>query len=164
MAVVAVKAPSITTLDAGRPVNVTTFGGRVRNQVETLDLTNGDSIGSVYRFFRVKSNWRPLVLSIKCDAITTCAGDIGLYQTAGNGGAVVSATTFATAQSLATAITTAENNMLYEAGDIINIQKRFWEWAGASADSQIYYDIALTLTAAAGSAGTVSMALTYVID
>ena len=83
--------------------------GRLRRVVATVEAVSGDSIGSKYIFFRVHSSWTVASLRLFCDAITTCAGDIGLYQTnanPNNGGAVVSATTYGSAVSLATAITT----------------------------------------------------------
>jgi len=46
--------------------------------------------------------------------------------------------------------------------DVANIEKRLWEALGLSADPKIWYDIVVTLTAAAGSAGTISLKTRYV--
>lgn len=156
MAVVAVKSAGITNADAGTPVNAALSGASVESAVGLATVANGDSIGSVYRLVRVASNARMSALSLFTTAITTCAGDVGLYQTAANGGAVVDADFFGAAQSLATA--SAGINVL--GGNILapaNREKRIWEALGLSADPNRQYDIAVTLTAAAGSAGTIGV-------
>lgn len=164
MAVVALKTAGITLLDAGTPLPVTDQGGRVRSIAGTIALASGDSIGSTYRIARVPSNARIEAIRLYCDAITTCAADIGLYETAANGGAVADVDAYATAQSLATAITAAPPNVAFEARGIEKVMNRVWQDAGATADTRRDYDLALTLTAAAGAAGDVSVIVHYVID
>ena len=149
MAVVNLKSPLVTNDDAVPPTKnaVTDDRGRVRNMVATLETNADDSIASVYRFFRIRSNWRLLGLYIKCDAIATApAADIGLYRTATDGGAVVDADCYATAVLLSSAITTAELNQLYEVRGVEKIANKVWQDAGATADPLIDYDLALTLT------------------
>lgn len=156
MAVVTVKSAGITAADAGVPVNAAISGSAVESSVGIAAVANGDSIGSKYILARVASNARMASLSLFCTAITTCAGDVGLYQTAGNGGAVVDADFFGAAQTLAAAsagINVLGGNVLAPA----NREKRIWEALGLTADSQRYYDIVVTLTAAAASAGTIGV-------
>lgn len=164
MAVVNLKSTNITAFDAGTMVGVSYAGGKLRAQTATFELANGDSIASTYRFARVKSNWRVIAIWLTCDAITSGAGDVGLYQTTANGGAVVLATTYATAQSIASAITGLPVNVAFEARDIANNRRLVWEDAGLTADPQRFYDIALTLTAATTAAGTVSFETICVVD
>lgn len=168
MAVVALLSTSVTAQDAGTPVAVTDHGGRVRQIAATIELANGDSIGSTYRMARVRSNWRIAAIWLFCDAITSGAADVGLYQTAANGGAVVDADAYTPAQSIATALVKSPVNVAFgAAGGTRNIDKvnnRVWQDAGLSADSNREYDIALTLTAATTAAGTVSVIVEYVID
>jgi hypothetical protein len=165
MAVVASKSTLVTNADAVTQTlnDVTNSGARLRTAVATVELANGDSIASTYRMFRVQSNWRIHSVRIYCDAITSGAADLGLYQTAANGGAVVDADAYASAVSIASAITTG-TEIAFEARDIANIAKKVWEDAGLTEDSKRAYDLALTLTAATTAAGTVSLALTYAID
>lgn len=163
MAVVNTKATVVTNGDAS-PVDLSApylIHGRVREVVGTAEAANGDSIGSTYRLGRVWSGSRISQILLMCDAITTCAGDIGLYKTAADGGAVVDADFFASAQSLATALTGTD--VTHESGvfDIANVEKRLWEALGLSSDPKIWYDIVVTLTAAAGSAGTISLKTRY---
>lgn len=162
MAVVAVKSAQITAADAGQLVNASTAGAWAESFVGIAAVANGDSIGSTYRLARVPSNARMADLAVFCTAITTCAGDVGLYQTAANGGAVVDADFFTAAQSLATAsagINVLGGNALAPA----NREKRIWEALGLTTDPLRNYDVAVTLTAAAGSAGTVGVEGKYTI-
>ena len=162
MAVVNTKSTAVTNADATPQVHTGAYiiAGKIREMVGTLEAVNGDSIGSTYRFFRVHSSWRPSEIKLYCDAITTCAGDVGLYDTSENGGAVVDADFFASAQSLASAILTG-TDITYEANtgpaDVSKIEQRLWQLLGLTADPGKFYDVVVTLTAAAGSAGTISL-------
>ena len=162
MAVVTVKSSQVTAQDAGTMANSYTAGGRLHSESDIASVANGDSIASVYRLVRIPSNARMSALSLFTTAITTCAGDVGLYQTAANGGAVVDADFFTAAQSLATAsagINVLGGNVLAPA----NRTKRLWEALGLTADPMREYDVAVTLTAAAGSAGTIGVDATYCV-
>jgi hypothetical protein len=121
-------------------------------------IANGDSIGSTYRIARVRSSdkvnsilfWAP-------DIGTTVAADVGLYDTAANGGAVVDADFYASAVSFASGPYNAVD-VTYEAlaagGSLANGEKRIWEALGLTTDPMKDYDIALTLTAASDAAAT----------
>lgn len=164
MAVVALKTTNITTQDTGKPVAVTDHGGRLRAITSTIETGSDDSIGSTYRMARVPSNARIAHIWLMCDAITSGAADVGLYRTAADGGAVADADTYATAHSIATAINKLPADVAFEARDIANASRRVWQDAGASAETNTEYDIALTLTAATTAAGTLTMTVEYVID
>lgn len=163
MAVVTVKSGVITNRDASPPVSNASniSGGVVKRIVGTVEVANGDSIASKYIFGQVPTNAVINSIRIFCDAITSAVGDVGLYQTTANGGAVVLATAYGTAQALTAAITLG-TEVAFEARDIANIAKRVWEDAGLTADPQRFYDIVVTLTVAATGAGTISMAIEYV--
>jgi hypothetical protein len=158
MAVNAYKTNAVANLDA-TPIlrtNPWVHGGNSKQFAGTVEAVNGDSIGSTYRFFRIGSWMRPINLTLFCDAVATGAGDLGLYRAAVDGGAVVSASLFASAQSIATAIT-AGANIRFEQDDIANVEKRIWELLGLTADPNLEYDVTLTLTAAATGGGTISL-------
>jgi hypothetical protein len=158
MAINAYKTNAITNLDATPIVraNPWVHGGNSKQFAGTVEAVNGDSIGSTYRFFRIGSWMRPVSLTLFCDAVTGAAGDLGLYRTASDGGAAVSQALFASAQSIATAIT-AGTNIRFEQDDVANVEKRVWELLGLSADPNLEYDVTLTLTAAATAGGTISL-------
>ena len=165
MAVVDVLSPLITNRDATpRTINpVVNDGARMRTKVATVEVTNGDSIGSTFRFFSIPSNARVQSLKVFCDAITSGATDIGLYQTTQYGGAVVDANAYASAQTIATAnvlgIETA-----FEARNIDKVANRVWQDAGLTADPTREYDIVGTLTAAATATGTLTLMMQYALD
>jgi hypothetical protein len=104
-------------------------------------------VGSTYRFCRIPSNCRVSQILLKNAAFTTAgAVDIGLYKTAENGGAVVDADFFASAVALTAAKDNAD--VTYESAvyTIANSEKPLWEALGLSADPQIEYDVAATVT------------------
>jgi hypothetical protein len=166
MAVVTPKSVAITNADAAtQTLNPTLIhGGRVKSSVAIMAVANGDSIASIYRMVRVPSNARLRDLQLSCTAITGAIGDIGLYDTAANGSAVVDVDFYASAQSMAAALTGL--NVLREAtaagADVAKQEMPIWQALGLTADPKKQYDIATTLTAAATAAGTFSLDVSYV--
>ena len=162
MAVVLLKSAPITTMDSFATVNPYLSSQSPRSAVGQSAVANGDSIASIYRLVRIPSNARMDELNLYCPAITTCAGSFGLYRTTVDGGAVVSVAFFATAQSLAAALTGTNivGLNLYTAA---LSEKRVWEVLGLTVDPVIYYDVACTLTAAAASAGAIAVKAKWVI-
>lgn len=173
MAVVTVKSQAITDQDASprvAPQAGQGAGYRVKEIDAFASVANGDSIGSKYILFRVPSNVRVKDLKLSTTAITTCAGDIGLYKASrvedvGAGsvaGEVIDADFFASAQSLATALSDA--NVIDESGVYLTTLRDnpLWEAAGLASDPGGKFDIVITLTAAAASAGTVYAKMGYV--
>lgn len=166
MAVVTPKSTQITNADATPVVFSQTMvdGGLLKEKCAIVAVANGDSIASIIRLVRVRSDARISELKLYCTAITSAAGDIGLYRTAADGGAVVDVDFFASAQSLASVLGGTDVTMEAAAGPAVasNIEKRIWEALGLSADPLTFYDVAITLTAAAAAAGTVGVKLRYV--
>lgn len=162
-AVVAVKSTTITNLDAAQVVRAKAFanGAALKEWIETNEVANGDSAASTYRFFRVPSWVRVSELLIDSDDIgTTTTGDIGLYRTAQDGGAVVDADFFASAVVL-NAGALANSQAAHESAviDLPNYGKRLWEQLALTADPQVYYDVAVTLVGAADAAGSITLRL-----
>jgi hypothetical protein len=158
MPVLHYKTTSVTNLDA-TPIlraNPWVQGGNSKQFAGTVEAVNGDSIGSTYRFFRVGSWMRPVTLTLYCDALTGGAADLGLYRAAADGGALVDADLFASAQSIASANATGIQAR-FEADDVANVEKRIWELLGLTADPNLEYDVALTLTAGISASGTIAL-------
>ena len=159
MAVEARKSSLITNADSVPAVlnNPRIDGGHERTKVATAAVTNLDSIGSTYRLFRVPSNAVMTDLRVYCPAITTAATDIGLYRTEKDGGAVVDADLFTSAQVLTSAL--AGTDVLHESGifSLANSGKELWDALGLTSDPSVFYDVTMTLTAAAGATGTVKV-------
>lgn len=164
MAVVTVKSSLITARDSTPPGKSTLSTGprRLYDQTGTVEVTNGDSIASKFILGSVPSSASMRELIVYCDAITSAAADIGLYRTTQDGGAVVDADLFASAQSIATAITVG-TNVLHESAvlDIANLDKPLWQVLGLSTDPQLMYDVVATLTAAATASGTLTVRMVY---
>ena len=159
MAVVAVKSTLITNADATPVVfnSPRVDGGPERVAVSTADITSGDSIASTYRMFRVPSNAVMTDLKIYSPDIgTTTIADIGLY--AADGGAVVDADFFASALSLKDGALNG-TDVLHESTvfSIANSGKELWSALALSSDPGVFYDVTLTLTAAADATGTVKL-------
>lgn len=170
MAVVNVLSNAITNAQASPrvPNNPYIGGARLQESCGLCAAASGDDIASTYRIGRIRSNARPSQILLSCTAITTCAGDVGLYQTAANGGAVVDADFFASAVSLATAlsgldVTSERGGSGTFSGDITTAEKPIWQVLGLTADPNIEYEVVVTLTAAAGSAGAIFGKIRFVI-
>lgn len=157
----ALKSGPITSLDATPSVRPGSWAhGDKGHYVGTVETLATDSIGSTYRFFRIRSSQRCAALAVFCDALGSgCAGDVGLYLP--NGGAVVDADFFASAVAIAAA--TNGTDITYEAANaatnmgIEQIEKRIWEVMGLTADPFLEYDVTVTLTAATVAGGTLSL-------
>ena len=162
MAVELVKSAGITSQDAKLSVNSYIQQGGLRRDVGIGAVPAAASIASIVRLVRVQSNACISSLSLFTTAITGAAGDVGLYRTASDGGAVVDADFFIAAQTLAAAspgINVIGGNVLSPA----NREKRIWEALGLTADPVTYYDVAVTFTAAGTPAGTVGLEMYWAI-
>lgn len=170
MAVVTTKSGVITNRDATpRVANAGALvKGALKQAIGTAEAANGDSIASKYILAQIPSNAVGELVKLYCDAITTCAGDIGIYRTTADGGAVVDVDFYASAQSLASAITTG-TEVQHEAdatdagvgNGLADLEKPLWQRLQLTADPNVMYDVVVTLTAAAGSAGTIGLRVQY---
>lgn len=160
MAVEARKSTAITNATATPPVinSANIEKGNLRESQGFANIVNADSIGSTYRLARIRSSDRmSQILLYAPDIGTTTAGDLGLYRTNADGGAVVDVDFFASAISLNGGALNG-SDVTFEAGAagglITNGEKRIWECLGLTADPYLEYDITLTLTGAADASGT----------
>lgn len=163
MAVANTKSTEVTNADAAVQTlnNVGTSHARTYHKTATIAVAAADDDGSVFRFFRVHSSWRVLALWLYNDAITAgTVYDCGLYQIAANGGAVVDIDAYALAVDNSTARTTPID-IACEARDIIKIGQQVWQDAGLSADSNRWYDIALTGGTVGTAAGDITMRMEF---
>jgi hypothetical protein len=166
MAVVNVKSTAVTNADA-TPVDLSApflSHGRLREAIGTVEVANGDSSTSVYRMARLFSSWRVSeILESHDDIGTTTTGDIGLYETAANGGAAADADLFASAVVFNAGAVTAAN-VTFESGvsGIEEVEKRIWELLGLTEDPKKWYDLCVTLVGAADGAGTITLQVRYV--
>jgi len=169
MAVVTPSSAAIVNANANIHNNARVVKSPLLEGVGMYEVANGDSIASIYRLVRVPSNARISQILLSCDAITSAAADVGIYQTAGNGGAVVDVDFFASAQSIASALLNTDITSEADPADAgagfgkADAEKALWEALGLTVDPGIEYDIAATLTAAATAAGTLSLKARYTV-
>ena len=134
----------------------------LRTAAGTIETTGSDSATSKYIFCQVPSNALVKDVLLSCDGNNTSgAMDIGIYQTTANGGAVVDADFFASAQALGTAL--KRSSVVHESGvyGIEDIEKPLWQALGLSSDDNRMYDVVGTITTADDAADTVSIEVHY---
>jgi hypothetical protein len=170
MAVETPKSTAITNRDATPRVlnNAAGLAGDVQLSAGTAELSATASIASIVRLATIGSAAVGEIVKLYCDAITSAAADIGIYRNTVDGGAVVDVDFYASAQSLAAAITTG-TEVQHEADatdagagfGLADLEKPLWQRLGLTADPCVEYDICVTLTAAATAAGTVGLRVLY---
>ena len=169
MAVANTKSTAVTNLDSTPPVkNALAISGAVlREAVATVEIAAADCANSVYRLCRVHSSWRIADIIRYNDAITSGTDfDVGLYQTAENGGAEADANLYADAVSLASASLTGTKD-IYETGSAVGVEKieqRIWQQLGLTADPGLFYDLCYTGFTPGSGAGTLSVRVLYVAN
>jgi hypothetical protein len=123
-------------------------GGAIRGFPGLVTPAADDEATSIFRFCRVPSNLCVhSVLYSGADATTAGAIDLGIYQTADNGGAVVDADLFASAFAL-TAGPDHNTELAFESGQYTLAESvtPLWQVLGLSSDPCIEYDVAATIT------------------
>jgi len=169
MAVVNLKSQVVTDLDATPVVKTSPheIGGVVREAVGTIAVTDDDAT-STFRLVRVPSRARITDVFLANDdldgATPALAVDVGLYLS--EGGAVVDVDFFASAITQLQAAA-GYTDVTYESAvvDLPNRGKRLWEQLALTVDPEVEYDVALTVTTAAGTfqAGDILMKVRYVL-
>ena len=166
MAVANTKATNVTNPDStpskANPLHI--HSARLYEIVGTVEVAAADDDNSVYRMARVHSSWRISSIEVFNDAITSgSVYDLGLWDTAENGGAVVSQELWASDVTMVSARATP-TELTYEATatNIDKIEERLWELAGLTSDPGKWYDIAFKATTVGSGAGTISLRVRYV--
>jgi len=153
----------ITNRDATPVVLTTANPGTVRRAYGKVECAGGDA-GSTYRFCHVPSNAKMVRCFYSCDDLGTgVTMNVGLYQTTGNGGAVVDQDFFASALDVATAAV-GITEITFERGAtlIAEAEEPLWERLGLSADTNRDYDV-VAVSASAAATGTMVVWLEYLI-
>jgi hypothetical protein len=167
MATVHLKSDTVTNSDATPRVlnNSSVEGGFARRAVGVVVGSASDSIGSTYRYVRVPSNAVIKTVKYWCPATgATGQVDIGVYQTAENGGAVVDADLFASAVDPGGGAIAAQD-VTHESGEYTFAESLLplWKVLGLSADPGRYYDIAATVVEEVANAVTSKLDVEYLI-
>ncbi len=148
MAVVHLKSTPVTNATATPRImnNAGVQGGVVRRAVGQITNSAADDVGSTYRYCRVPSNaYIKRVTYASAASGATGQVDIGVYQTAENGGAVVDADLFASALDPGGGAI-APTDVTHESGQYTHAESLtpLWTVLGLTADPGIEYDVAAT--------------------
>jgi hypothetical protein len=163
------NSQSITNRNAQPRVlnNARLTGSVLMSATERVTMANdaGHGVGTVHRLFELPSNAViSRVFFSAPDIGTTTAADVGLYRTTADGAAVVDADFFASAQALNAG--PYDNVDITRESTVITAANRhqpIWQILGLSADPQVRYDVALTMTGAADAAGSVDVTVQYTV-
>lgn len=162
MAIVNTKATAVGNADA-TPVVITNrilVRGPSFRAVGVVAKAAGDNDTSVFRFARVPSNARIVSINRMNTAITAGTSyQIGVHETAANGGAAVSAGLFAATQDLSTASTGTQSR--YLASAITTAEQPLWQLLGLTADPRKDYDITMTGVTVGTGAGSIAVEVDY---
>lgn len=162
MAVELLSSAAISNADATPVVfnNSRITRAPLQEAIGTRQVPASASIASIIRLCRIPSNARISQVILSTDAFdTTGAGDVGIYQTAANGGAVVDADFFASAVVLTTALPNTAVTHESAVFGVEDVEKPLWEALGLTADPMRDYDVAITLTTANGAGATPDVTL-----
>ncbi len=158
MALVSTQSGLIASLEAGSLVASRNLGGYIESQVASATKASSDSTNSYYRMLRVHSSWRIAGLALLTAAWGTSGSiNIGIYETVANGGALVSAASFASAVDVSAAIANL-TDVVAEAVAPDQLGKQLWERLGLAADPSKFYDIVVS-AANIGAAQAAAFAL-----
>lgn len=150
MATVHLKSAAVTNAAATPRVlnNANVQGGKASRAVGVVTNSAADDVGSTYRYCRVPSN--ALIKAVRfwsAAAGATGQLDVGLYQTAENGGLVVDADLFASAIDPGGGALNAVD-ITHESGQFTFAESLtpLWQAIGLTADPGREYDVAATVT------------------
>ena len=139
--------------------NAAELHGVLRTANGTVELAAGDSDNDdIVMLAPIPSNASVTNLFIGSDTLGgSCTFNVGIYTTDGT---VKDEDVFATAVADAGAMT----DVRFEAANIDTAGQKMYELAGDSSDPGGYYYIAATMSAAGGTAGTMSWNISYVVN
>ena len=160
----------ITNADALPRVinNPYTTRGEMRASVGVAAASASTSIGSTYRLVRVSSSARIHQVIVAASASgATGQFNLGLYQTAENGGAVVDADFFASAIDPGGAAIDS-TDVTHESADsaanlVTRAGMRLWEALGLTSDPGCDYDVVATMSEAGASAFSIACKVVEVL-
>ena len=164
MPVVNTKSTNISRGDTvGSTNNGYLYKGELFKALGLVSVAASDDDTSTYRVVRVPSNALVSKVQVVNSAITGGTSyDVGVYRTAADGGAVVSATAIASAVDMSSA-RAAWTDVSFEARAITDAEKRLWELLSLARDPQVEYDIVLRANTVGTAAGTIVVAVEYTV-
>lgn len=136
--------------------------GDLKVSSTTISVAAADADGDIYAVLPVHSSWSIKSIRIFNDAITAGTSyDLGLYSNASTP-AVVDVDAYGSAIDMSSARTTAPLEAMFEARDIVKINKKVYEDAGLTTDSNVWYLLALTANTVGSAQGDITVVVEYV--
>ena len=158
------KSATITNRDANPPVinDARLERSMLRSSHGQVSAVTGDSIGSTYILASIPSTAMVRAVKLSCAALTSGAANIGVSQPTAKGNTAISAALFASAQSVASALSSSD--VTNQSGSYTTAvqEQPLWQAAGLSADPGYPLDIVVTLTAALTASGLLGLEVQYV--
>jgi len=126
-------------------------------------ITNGDTSASIYRIAEIPSNYVPVGGEITCDAVTSVNdADLGIYENAENGGAVIDVDALADGIDVSSALAPGAGLSPISAVTIANQDAALYTLASDVSSERQTYVLALTINATSGATGVVVVRLNLV--
>ena len=163
MAVVSTYSAIGTNQKATPPVNnpTTATEGAMYCTSGYVTVAAADDDTSIYFLTRVHSSWSIKHIWLKNDAITAGTSfDLGLYSTLATP-VIVDVDAYGSAIDMSTARTTLPVDGSCEARDIIKVNQKVWEDAGATAETNVWYWLTLLANTVGSAAGDISFSVEY---
>lgn len=161
----ALKSSVLTNRDATPRVanNSRLAGAHLRTTLGSVTSVAADDTSSRYRMVEVPSN--ALIRGVYLSSVAQGAGavNVGVYRNTADGSAVVSASLFAAAVSVAAAVN--RSDVTNSGGSYTNDKREqpLWQAAGLSADPGGTLDIVVAPSTAFTNGGLVGLEVQYVI-
>lgn len=155
----------ITNRDAVQRVlsNASLADGMLRSAHGFITALAADDTNSRYRLVAVPSN--AIVRAIYLSSVAQGAGavNVGVYRSTQDGGAVVSASLFAAALSVAAAVTRTDATNQAATYTQTKQEQPLWQAAGLTADPVSYLDIMVAPSTTFTNGGQVGLEVQYVV-
>lgn len=162
----ALSSPQVTNADATPRVanNARVAGAHIRRSHGFVTAAAADDTASRYKMCRVPTNC--FVSAVLLSSIAqggSGALNIGVYRTAADGGAAVSATLFASAVSVVSAVTKSDVTNQSTSYTAAKQEQPLWQAAGLSADPGGEFDIMAAPSAALTNGGAIALDVEYTV-
>lgn len=136
--------------------------GSYRVSSATVSVEAADADASTYYMLPVRSNWSIKHIWVYNDAITAGTSyDLGLYTTAATP-VLVDVDAYASAVDMSSARTSAPLDLAFEARNITSINKKIWEDAGLTTDSNVWYWLTFLANTVGSAQGDITVVVEYV--
>lgn len=166
MAVVIIKSGAITNRDASPKVlsNSIISKSALYEAVGTIETNGDDTAASKYIMATLPSNARVSAVLLSCDGNNTAGTiNVGLYRSTIDGGAVVDADLFASAQAIGTILKNSDITHESTVYGIEDIEKPLWEALGLTSDPGVMYDLVATIVTADDAADSITIKIQYAL-